>query len=193
MAQISTHTGDDGTTGLLGPERVAKDDQRIEALGALDEAQSALGLARAFAGPAAAERLLDIQRQLYRLMGELSTSGQPRGEETARTYEMWTDAAQVDALDKDIETWRVTVPGQFIIPGASPFDGAVHFGRALVRRAERRVVALQRGGQLTNPQSLRFLNRLSDWLFVFAQHEASQPPVAARVRKRRSKTTKPAE
>lgn len=187
MATITTHTGDDGTTGLLGPERVAKDDPRIEALGALDEAQSALGLARAFAPPNAAERLLAIQRALYRLMGELSTSGQPNADQVAREYDLLTTPEQVDDLERDILAWRDAAPSQFIIPGSSPFDGAVHLGRALVRRAERRVVTLDRAGLLANPHSLRYLNRLSDWLYLFAQQEAAQPPVAARERTRRRK------
>lgn len=187
MATITTHTGDDGTTGLLGPERVSKDDPRIEALGALDEAQSALGFARAFARPAAAERLLAIQRALYRLMGELSTSGQPNGDQIAREYDLWTTVEQVEALERDILAWREAAPSQFIIPGDSPFDGALHLGRALVRRAERRVVTLDRAGLLANPQSLRYLNRLSDWLYLFAQQEASRPPLIARERSRRGK------
>jgi cob(I)alamin adenosyltransferase len=191
MATITTHTGDDGTTGLLGPERVSKDDPRIEALGALDEAQSALGLARAFARPEAAERLLAIQRALYRLMGELSTSGQPNGEQLARDYDLLTTAEQVDELERDILAWRDAAPSQFIIPGASPFDGAVHLGRALVRRAERRVVTLDRAGQLSNGHSLRYLNRLSDWLYLFAQHEAAQPPLIARERGRRRGSSAP--
>jgi cob(I)alamin adenosyltransferase len=185
MAKITTHTGDDGTTGLLGPERVAKDDPRIEALGALDEAQSALGIARALAQGEAAERLLAIQRALYRLMGELSTSGQPNAEELARSYNLWTTTDEVDALEAEIVEWRETAPSQFIIPGDTPFDGAIHFGRALVRRAERRVVALQRAKLLTNIETLRYLNRLSDWLYLFAQHEAMKPPIVARERKRR--------
>ncbi|GIW08714.1 MAG: ATP--cob(I)alamin adenosyltransferase [Dehalococcoidia bacterium] len=187
MATITTHTGDDGTTGLLGPERVPKDDPRIEALGALDEAQSALGLARAFARPEAAERLLVIQRALYRLMGELSTAGQPNGDELAREYDLLTTEEQIDELERDILAWREAAPSQFIIPGESPFDGAVHLGRALVRRAERRVVSLDRAGQLSNLRSLRYLNRLSDWLYLFAQRESAQPPVIARERVRRGK------
>lgn len=185
MATITTHTGDDGTTGLLGPERVAKDDPRIETLGALDEAQSALGLARAFAAPAAAERLLEIQRALYRLMGEISTSGQPDGDRIVRDYDLATSEEQVGALERDIIQWREQVPSQFIIPGSSPFDGAIHLGRSLVRRAERRVVTLDRTGQLGNPHSRRYLNRLSDWLYLFGQTEAAQPPLVARERKRR--------
>lgn len=190
MATISTHTGDGGETGLLGPNRVPKDDPIIEALGALDEAQSAIGLARAHAADAAAARLIEIQRSLYRLMGEISTSGQPDGEITARQHDMWTTSEQVDALERDIVAWRATVPAAFIIPGDSPFDGAIHLGRALVRRAERRLVSMRRDGLLANPETLRFVNRLSDWLYVFAQHEGAGPVVASRTKPKRSSHTR---
>ena len=185
MATITTRTGDDGTTGLLGPERVPKDDLRIEALGALDEAQSALGLARALASAGAGQRLLAIQRALYRLMGELSTLGQPDAEALVRTYDLATSAEQVAELEREIFAWREAAPSQFILPGSSPFDGALHLGRALVRRAERRVVSLQRQGYALNPETVRYLNRLSDWLYLFAQHEANTPPPLARERTRR--------
>jgi cob(I)alamin adenosyltransferase len=180
MALISTLTGDDGTTGLMGPERVSKDDLRIEALGALDEAQSMLGLARSYAAGATAEVILAIQRELYRVMGEVSTYGQPNGEATAHEFNLWTLPAHIEALETDIKAWRESISGQFIIPGASSLDGALHVGRALVRRAERRLVSVQRAGVAVNPDSLRYLNRLSDWVYAFAQHVLANPPVAAR-------------
>ncbi|MCS7003049.1 MAG: cob(I)yrinic acid a,c-diamide adenosyltransferase, partial [Dehalococcoidia bacterium] len=191
MATITTHTGDNGTTGLLGPERVRKDDPRIEALGALDEAQSALGLARSFAPPLVAERLLAIQRELYRVMGELSTSGQPDGVNTAKEFDLWTSAEQVEALEREIVAWRETIPSQFIIPGDNPLDGALHLSRALIRRAERRVVTLEHHGLLSNPETLRYLNRLSDWVYTYAQVISASPPVPARARRKRERQSNP--
>jgi cob(I)alamin adenosyltransferase len=180
MAQITTHTGDDGTTGLMGPNRVRKDDAIIEALGALDEAQAAIGLARSFARPEISELLFAVQRELYRVMGEVATAGQPKGEETAREHGMRTLPDHVDALEADVLRWRESLPSAFIIPGATPFDGAIHVARSLARRAERRIVTLLASGAFENQDTQRYVNRLSDWLFVLAQHELEAPAALAR-------------
>ena len=165
--RLFTGKGDQGTTDLLG-ERVLKDDPRIETLGALDETSSALGLARALA---AAERtrdlLVEVQRDLYRLMAELAftddlrPAGYALGEERVRRLETLTDelGAEVD------------LPPQFILPGDSGPGAALDVARAVARRAERHVVALHRAGHVPNPQVLRYLNRLSSLLFILARAE----------------------
>jgi cob(I)alamin adenosyltransferase len=160
--------GDDGTTGLLGGGRAAKDDVRIEAYGTVDEASSALGLARALT---AEERVREIteglQRDLYRLGAELATN--PGA--TARFATMTdADAAALDGLLAQLEA-EVPMPDGFILPGATPASGALDLARTVVRRAERRCVTLARAGGLDNPAVIRYLNRLSLLLFVLGRFE----------------------
>lgn len=166
-AKVTTKTGDTGMTGVLGPERLPKEAPRIEALGAVDEASSALGLARAWCdGPYVYEVLVRMQRQLYALMAELATT-------TAHT-----DAIGLRIVADDV-TWlertqdellsRVRIPGYFILPGDTQAGATLDFARATVRRAERAVSGLFHSGDLTNGEALRYLNRLSDLLFVLAR------------------------
>jgi cob(I)alamin adenosyltransferase len=157
-----TRGGDDGTTGLLGKGRVPKSDSRIEALGTLDEASAALGLARASArdercGPL----LLQAQRDLYRLMAEVASTP-----ENASQFEF--DAARVQWLEAQIDGLEKTVqmPDEFIIPGDSAGGAAVSVARAVVRRAERRLVELAGNQQIVNPALQQYMNRLSSLLFV---------------------------
>lgn len=166
-AKITTKTGDTGLTGLLGPGRVPKEDQRIEALGAVDEATSALGLARAWCdGPYVHEVILQIQRDLYTLMAELAVTAQrPDVIHTriAPEHVAWLERTQEHILA------RVTIPSQFILPGDTRSGATLDFARATVRRAERAVSRLLHEGVVANAESLRYLNRLSDLLFVLAR------------------------
>jgi cob(I)alamin adenosyltransferase len=168
-SQFYTRGGDDGTTGLLGPERVPKCDLRPEAYGTVDEAQAALGLARA-CGPTArtGEVLLEIQRDLHPMMAELASAGSGHG-----AFAGSITAAHVDRLERDVSAFeaRVEMPREFIVPGDSPPGAALHLGRTVVRRAERQAVRLAQGGMLENVQVLRYLNRLSSLLFVLALYE----------------------
>ncbi len=157
-----TGKGDDGTTGLLGKGRVPKNDARIEAIGTLDEASAALGLARASAnddqcGPL----LLRAQRDLYRLMAEVASSP-----ENAEQFHF--EAERVNWLEEQIETLGKTVelPREFIVPGDSTGGAALSVARAVVRRAERRLVELFDTDQTANPALQQYLNRLSSLLFV---------------------------
>jgi len=157
-----TRKGDDGTTGLLGAGRVLKTHPRIEALGALDESTATLGLARAQARDPRSQRLLlEAQRDLYRLMAEAAATP-----ETADRFRF--DAARVDWVEAQIDalTATVTMPREFIIPGDSPASASLSMARAVVRRAERRVVELLEAGELSNPELVRYLNRLSSLCFV---------------------------
>jgi cob(I)alamin adenosyltransferase len=157
-----TRRGDDGTTGLLGKGRVPKSDRRIEALGTLDEASAALGLARAVVIDArCGPLLLQAQRDLYRLMAEVASTG-----ENAAQFHF--EAARVDWLEQQIDLLEKTVgmPQEFIIPGDSLGGAALSVSRAVVRRAERRLVELMEGTQAPNPALQQYLNRLSSLLFV---------------------------
>jgi cob(I)alamin adenosyltransferase len=158
-----TRAGDEGYTGLLGPGRVAKEDPRIEALGAVDEANAALGAARAHArSPEAAGLLLAVQRDLYELMSELAAA--PQNAERFRAIDAqkvsWLET-QVDRLTKIVE-----IPREFIVPGDTVAGACLDLARTVVRRAERRVADLVHRGELANPQLLRYLNRLSSFCFV---------------------------
>lgn len=176
MRSIVTRTGDSGETGLLYGGRVPKDDLHTEAYGALDEAVSALGLARALSGPDSPrqERLLALQRELFTVGAELATAP----EERRRLVEHFptVDASFVDRLEAEVHELeaKVPLPRSFVVPGGTPVAAALDLARAMVRRAERRAVALQRAGQLGNPEVLRYLNRLSDLLFMLAREAEAE-------------------
>ncbi len=163
-------TGDDGTTGLLGGGRVPKDDPRIEAFGTVDEASSALGLARSLTPHARVRSICEeLQRGLYSVGAELGTS--PRANRAFVT----TGPAQIGRLEQlinQIES-EVTMPEEFILPGATPGSAALDLARAITRRAERRCLSLERVGGLHNPEVRRWLNRLALLLFVLGRYEES--------------------
>ena len=167
---IVTKGGDGGETGLLYGGRVSKDDLHTEAYGSLDEAISALGLARSLeTDTARAERLLALQRELFVVGAELATGAGHRGD-LERHFAVVTDA-MVDALHAQVIELEAAVPlpRGFVVPGGTPVAAALDIARTLVRRAERRTVALQRAGELENPEVLRYLNRCSDLLFMLAR------------------------
>ncbi len=169
---IVTRGGDSGETSLLYGGRVPKDDLHTEAYGALDEAISALGLARASVAPgdvAFADRILALQRELFTVGAELATG---RGERhLLEKHFAVVTPAMVDALEREVHDLesRVPLPKAFVIPGGTVTAAAVDMARTFVRRAERRAVALQRAGELENTEVLRYLNRCSDLLFMLAR------------------------
>lgn len=167
---IVTKTGDAGETGLLYGGRVSKDDLHTEAYGSLDEAICALGLARSLdPGAEWAERVLELQRELFVVGGELAT-GPGHHAELERHFNVVTPQ-MVEALHAwvtELEQ-RVALPEGFVVPGGSPAAAAMDLARTLVRRAERRAVSLHRAGQLENGEVLRYLNRCSDLLFMLAR------------------------
>lgn len=173
-------TGDDGSTGLLGGGRASKDDTRIEAFGTVDEASSALGLAKALTAHARVRAICEeLQRGLYSVGAELGTN--PAGHATFVTTTD-ADVARLDELIAELEA-EVTMPEGFILPGATPASGALDLARAIVRRAERRCVSLERAAGLANPQVRRWLNRLSLLLFVAGRYEedlSGRPAKAAK-------------
>jgi cob(I)alamin adenosyltransferase len=158
-----TSKGDDGTTNLLGEGRVAKYHARIEAVGTLDEATAALGLARAqCVDPHSGTILVQAQRDLYRFMAEVAAT--PENAEQFRFIDSariaWLEE-QTDALSKLVE-----MPKEFILPGDSVAGAALSLARTIIRRAERRVVELFDAQEITNPDLQRYLNRLSSLCFV---------------------------
>ncbi len=171
-----TRTGDDGYTSLLGDERVPKYAPRPQAYGTLDELSAALGLARATAQSDRTRTIiLQVQRQLYRLMTELAATptAAARFERTAETH-----VAQLERLTDELGD-QVPMPNDFIIPGDSLAGAALDIARTIARRAERLVVRMVHQGELDNPQVMRYLNRLSSLLFVLARYEDSAAGVQA--------------
>ncbi|MBI2940507.1 MAG: cob(I)yrinic acid a,c-diamide adenosyltransferase [Chloroflexi bacterium] len=167
-APVITRTGDDGTTSLLGPDRVAKDHPQVEAFGAIDEATSAIGIARALVNDLAVrDLLLNVQQDLYLLMADLALP--PRNWERA-TWRIGPDKVQwIEQRAAGLQATAAIEP-RFVIPGETLPSAGLHLARAIVRRAERRVVALRRLGLLGNPTALPYLNRLSDLLFIAARY-----------------------
>jgi cob(I)alamin adenosyltransferase len=158
-----TAKGDDGTTGLLGEGRVPKYHARMEAVGALDEASAALGLARAqCSAPQASPILVEAQRDLYKLMAEVAATP-----ENAKRFH-FIDEARVKWLEQQTDDLSaiVEMPKQFILPGDTLGGAALSLARAIVRRAERRVVSLFDDEEVVNADLQRYLNRLSSLCFV---------------------------
>jgi len=161
-------TGDDGTTGLLGGGRVAKDDARIEAFGTVDEASSALGLARSLTLHARVGAICEeMQRGLYAMGAELGTK--PGSGKTFAVIGE-ADLARIEALMRELEA-VAPMPKGFVLPGTTAASAALDVARSITRRAERRCVSLRRAGALDSEWVLRWLNRLSLLLFVLARYE----------------------
>ncbi|HEY6916849.1 MAG TPA: cob(I)yrinic acid a,c-diamide adenosyltransferase [Allosphingosinicella sp.] len=168
LTKIYTRTGDGGETGLVDGSRVAKSDARMAAIGDVDEANSAIGLAiEALADEALRGRLRTIQNELFDLGADLATPGEAFApSETA----LRVTQAQIDRLEREIDAMNATLPPlrSFILPGGGGGAAAVHLARAVVRRAERSAVAAALQTPL-NPLAPAYLNRLSDHLFVLAR------------------------
>jgi cob(I)alamin adenosyltransferase len=168
MAKVTTGTGDTGYTGLLGEQRVAKYDPRPDTFGTVDEATSALGLARAMAqDPRVKKIIYDIQNELYYLMAELATPPEHYEKMGFRmTVEHVQRLEQVEeALKREVE-----IPNKFIIPGDTLDGAALDLARTIIRRAERMAVKLLHDGVIQNGEVVRYLNRLSDLVFIIARY-----------------------
>jgi cob(I)alamin adenosyltransferase len=179
MPRIYTKTGDDGTTGLLYGGRIDKSDLVTDAYGTTDEAVAALGLARSLCDDEDLRaELLSLQRDLFVVGADLAAN--PRGRRKLQPGVSLVQHDMVEHLERRIDdlTSRSPLPGFFVVPGANPGSAAIDLARSVVRRAERRVVELDRSGRAVNPEVGRYLNRLSDLLFVLARRQAgeSEPP-----------------
>jgi cob(I)alamin adenosyltransferase len=163
--KVYTRTGDDGSTALWGGARVSKSDLRVEAYGAVDEANAALGLARAAGLSRAIDEVLGrAQASLFRVGALLAT---PPGSVSAVPP---VAAAEVEDLERAIDAAEASLPPltTFVVPGGAEAAARLHLARTVVRRAERRVVAL-RAHDPVDALLVRYLNRLSDLLFVQAR------------------------
>ena len=164
--KIYTKTGDGGDTSLFGGTRVRKDDARVEAYGDVDELNACIGLALAGKPDAAVvEPLLRIQRDLFAVGAQLADPGEHIA---ARVSKAAVTDADVERLEGLIDRFEAELPPlrRFILAGGSPQAGALHVARAVCRRAERRIVAL---APAVDPVVIRYVNRLSDLLFVLAR------------------------
>lgn len=160
LSRIYTRTGDDGSTGLGDGSRTDKDSPRVEAYGTVDELNSALGIVLSHALPEPVSSvLMETQHHLFDLGGELCIPGHQA-----------IDAAQVDWLEKVLDHFNDELPPlkDFILPGGSPMAAHCHHARTICRRAERTVITLGRS-EVLPAFSVRYLNRLSDLLFVLAR------------------------
>jgi len=171
--KIYTKTGDEGTTGLLYGGRVWKDDPGPEAYGAVDEAVSTLGVARAAASGDLAAEILSLERDLFVVGAELATDPANRSKLTPEVS--LTTPAMVERLEGVIDTVveQHPLPQEFVVPGENPLEAALEVARATVRRAERRVVTYARAGGLEDSMVPVYLNRLADLLYVLARSAAS--------------------
>ena len=160
LSKIYTKTGDDGTTGLGDGKRVAKDSARVAAYGTVDELNSAIGVVLAQEIPAPVrETLTQAQHDLFDLGGELCIPGMAM-----------VDDADVERLETTLDGFNADLPAlkDFILPGGGTAAACCHVARTVCRRAEREVVTLSRQ-ESVRPEAIRYLNRLSDLLFVLAR------------------------
>ncbi len=162
MPKLYTTTGDSGTTGLLGPGRIAKDDPRVEAMGAIDELNAALGVTLvAQKAKRIRDALLKIQDDLFTIGAELATSSPSRSKVPK------VNAKYIARLEATIESLDAGPVTEFLLPRGSEALTRLHWARTVARRAERRVVALAKK-EPVNPELLRYLNRLSSLLYQMA-------------------------
>jgi cob(I)alamin adenosyltransferase len=180
MSPIYTRSGDDGTTGVLGENRLPKYHPRMETLGALDEASAAIGLARALSKvPQIGSLLTDIQRDLYTIMSEVAAT--PENAQQFKILAAWRVhwlESQVDAI-----VAMNPIPTEFILPGDSLAGAAMAMARTVVRRAERRVAELLDTDEIENRILLVYLNRLGSLCFVlevFENTQAGKPTTLAK-------------
>lgn len=173
--KIYTRSGDDGTTGVLGPGRTSKADARIEAYGSVDELNAALGLARTADTDGWLTRELDaVQRRMFQVGAELATTDDRMLGQLDRVTD--ADVAEVetwiDRLEADLPALK-----SFVLPGGTPFAAQLHVARTACRRAERRIVGLAREARV-EPRLIRYLNRVADMLFVMARWVNAKAGVA---------------
>jgi cob(I)alamin adenosyltransferase len=179
VIKIYTKKGDDGTTSLWYGGRVSKSDARTDAYGTLDEAASALGVARSLCGPDDAEIAADVlrlQNELFVAGAELATA--PEAAERLEDGVSRVSAEMADELDAMIDRYmeRVELPPKFVVPGGTQLSAQLDVARAVIRRAERCVAALNEAGELASDAVLRFLNRASDAAYAMARFADVEDP-----------------
>jgi cob(I)alamin adenosyltransferase len=171
MSSIATRTGDEGTTGLLYGQRVPKDHPQIEAVGAYDELNAAIGFAKATCPDAGLRAGLEhIQKDLVNLMGELACAESDATRYAASKFPRLTDADldRIDAAVAAVEAQNVKFDG-WATPGANLHAAALDLARTTARRAERRLIGLPAQGRTVRPLLIRYINRVSDLLWLLAR------------------------
>ncbi len=165
---IVTKTGDQGETSLMYGRRVPKDDPRVEAYGAVDELTAALGIARAGCDHKfVAEQIFAVQKDLIKVMGELSTLPEDRPRYLKDGFHLVDPkmTGRISEVIVDLEKDKSLYPKDWVIPGGNPVSAALDLARTICRRAERHVATLKD----PNPEILRYLNRLSDFCWILAR------------------------
>lgn len=179
--KIYTKKGDDGTTGLLYGGRVAKDDPRTEVYGTLDEAVSAMGLARGLGLVARVDEIaVRLQREMFVVGAQLATSSSNQAklqEGVSKITPSMTEQAEAD-IDALLDEHPLSA--EFILPGEVASAAALDLARSVLRRAERQAVSLDRAGNIPDPEILRYLNRVSDLLFALARYEEAERGASAK-------------
>jgi len=169
--KIYTRTGDDGTTGLVGGTRVKKQDARLEAYGTVDELNAAIGVVRSFSIPDVLKNILgEIQNKLFNIGSRLASD--EKGE--VITSRLSVTEANLEYLEKNIDMLEEELPEltQFILPGGDMASAQCHVARTVCRRAERRILEFSEQGKV-EPEIIRYMNRLSDFLFVLSRKLSS--------------------
>lgn len=163
LNKIYTRTGDGGTTGLVGGGRISKADSLMAAIGDVDEANSAIGVALVSIDDETATALRRVQNELFDLGADLATPPDMEGA-------LRITAEQIERLEREIDAMNAALSPltSFVLPGGAAGAAQLHLARAIVRRAERSAVAASADNAL-NPKALTYINRLSDWLFVAAR------------------------
>jgi cob(I)alamin adenosyltransferase len=177
MVKIYTRKGDEGNTSLWYGGRISKDDPHTQAYGALDEAISALGLARANCDDARlAKDILRLQNELFVAGAELATGLEARDRLEPGVTMLEED--MVDWLEERIDAYmaEVELPPKFVIPGGTELSARLDVARSVLRRAERQIVALERTGAIEGTSALRYVNRASDLLFAMARFADEPDP-----------------
>ena len=189
MSKLYTGKGDDGTTGLLFGGRVPKDDARPDAFGAVDEAQAAIGLARAATerGSEIDSWLVQVERDLYVLMAELATATENRSKLAPGTTLVTTEMVEVLSTTTDDVGQRFPFPTEFVIPGQTELAARLDVARTVVRRAERRAV----GVADEDSQAVPYLNRLSSLLWTLARWVEADETLLSRTDRTDRTTARP--
>ena len=167
--KIYTRTGDDGSTGMLRGGRVAKDDTGPEAYGTVDEAVSALGVARTLADGEFAAAVLRVQRDLFVVGAELATGVENRDKLIDGVSRVTVPMVELleSAIDEAVA--EVGGPTEFVVPGGNPFAASLDHARSVVRRAERRAVTHCRAAGIDDSHTVPYLNRLADYVYMLAR------------------------
>lgn len=168
LTKIYTRGGDGGETSLAGGKRLTKDNARVAAYGTVDEANAAIGIARLSTAGPADSMLSRIQNDMFDVGADLATPGD---DFTPSDMVLRATEAQVTRLEQEIDAMNDTLADltSFILPGGSPASAYLHLARTIVRRAERVAITASRAEPI-NPTAIKYLNRLSDHLFVLARH-----------------------